>query len=51
MDEQDNYAEHGPKRRLPSLFLLALIGAILAVLCGGMVAFLWWAARSFGIDD
>ena len=51
MDDQDDYAEHGPNRRLPSLFWLALISTILAALCGGMMAFLWWAARSFGIDD
>lgn len=52
MQERDDYSEHGPKRRLPSLRLLALIGAILAALCGGALGAVWRMARLFGnIDD
>ena len=50
MSEQD-YADYNPKRRLPSLSWLAVIGVTLAAVCGGVLTFIWWAARSFGIDD
>jgi hypothetical protein len=36
--ERADYADHGPKRRLPSMVTLALIGAALVI--AGMVAWL-----------
>jgi hypothetical protein len=51
MGEDEDYSDHGPKRRLPSLLTLAVVGVGIAAVAVLLLGCLWALARPIGPTD